>query len=141
MKPVKVALISCPSLYRQVVCVQNPNVIVRLFEFDTRFSSYGEDFVYYDYKDPPEKIPFDNYFDIILADPPFLSEECIEHVAAFINRLKKDTSDIIICSGQTAAFWIKETLNLHECEFRPEHERNLANEFRSYANFDLDSLI
>lgn len=122
------------------------DAIVRLFEFDKRFSAFGEDFIYYDYKDTnhhEKKIfkVYGNYFDIILADPPFLSEECIEHVAAFIKRLKKYNSDIIMCSGQTAAVWIKNSLNLHQSNFHPEHERNLANEFCSFANFDLDSLL
>lgn len=46
-----------------------------------------------------------------------------------------------MCSGQIASDWIKTFIHLNECEFRPEHARNLANEFCSYANFDLDAII
>ena len=32
-------------------------------------------------------------------------------------------------------------MNLHCCEFLPKHKNNLANEFRCYANYDLDNGI
>lgn len=123
----------------------NPNGIIRLFEFDSRFSAFGDDFVYYDYKDVRRNETlfksYENFFDIIVADPPFLSRECIEHTANIIRRIKKSDTNIIMCSGQTTAIWLEELLMLNMCEFRPEHERNLANEFRTYANFDLDGLM
>lgn len=106
---------------------------------------FGNDFVFYDYKDIErnENIVknYEHYFDIIIADPPFLSEECIERTANIIKQIKKEDSNVIMCSGQTAAEWIKEFLMLNQCEFRPGHERNLANEFCSYANFDLDNFV
>lgn len=143
-KQIKIALISCPSLYKSIKAV-HPNGIIRLFEFDTRFSVFGEDFVYYDYKDVQiqESLlnAFRDYFDIILADPPFLSEECIEHVANLIKGLKKENADIVMCSGETAGVWIRDSLKLNQCKYQPEHERNLANEFCAYASFDLDSIL
>lgn len=144
---VKVALLSCPSIYRAVKnSVQYSNATVRLFEFDTRFSVFGEDFMHYDYRDVAKYEEtlfetYENYFDVIFVDPPFLSQECIEKMAVIVKRIKKDDADVIMCSGETSELWIKNTLNLNKCEFRPEHERNLANEFCSYANFDLDSLL
>lgn len=144
---VKIALLSCPSMYKRVKnSVQSTNATVRLFEFDTRFSVFGEDFVHYDYRDVAKNEEtlfgtFDTYFDIIFADPPFLSEECIEHMAIIIKRIMKDDANLIMCSGKTMELWIKKTLNLNKCTFQPEHERNLANEFCSFANFDLDSII
>lgn len=141
---IKIALLSCPSLYKSIKAV-HPNGIVRLFEFDNRFSVFGDDFVFYDYKDVGKNEFFlDNYkdsFDIIIADPPFLSQECIQPMSIIVEHLKKEDSKIIMCSGQTAAGWIKEYLGLNQCEFQPGHERNLANEFCSYANFDLDKFL
>ena len=32
-------------------------------------------------------------------------------------------------------------LSLDQCEFKPGHRNNLANEFRCYANYDLDSHV
>lgn len=115
-----------------------------LFEFDTRFSAIGEDFVYFDYKNTESDSIFEIYrrkFDILVADPPFLSEECIIKYSKFIKTLQKDDSNVILCSGQTASKWIEKALDLHQCEFQPEHENNLANQFGCYANFDLDSFL
>lgn len=81
------------------------------------------------------------YFDIIIADPPFLSEECIQSTGQLVNKIKKDDTKIVLCSGQVVADWAKEFLHLDQCNYRPQHERNLANEFRSYANFKLDEMI
>lgn len=142
---VNVALVSCPSIYKPVKnALQHLNTTVRLFEYDKRFATFGEDFVYYNYKDVAnyKDTLFKNYgkyFDIVFADPPFLSKECIRYVALFINGIRKDDADIIMCSGATMQLHIKDTLNLEKCKFQPEHERNLANEFCSFANFDLDS--
>lgn len=142
------ALLSCPSLYKPVKnAVECLDVIVRLFEFDRRFTLFGADFVFYDYKNTANLYEdmlykdYDKYFDIVLADPPFLSQECIEQMSVFIKRVAKDDANLLICSGETVHFWIKHTLNLEKCEFQPEHERNLANEFCTFANFDLDSLL
>lgn len=143
MRQVKVALLSCPSLYKNVKnSLQYSNAIVRLFEFDKRFSAFGEDFVFYDYREAANHgHKFEKYFDIIFADPPFLSKECIEHMAAIVKRIKKDDADVIMCSGETMENCIKSCLNLNKCFFQPQHERNLANEFYSYANFDLDQMM
>lgn len=67
-------------------------------EYDTRFEIYGEDFVFYDYKEPlkfPEGMK--NSFDVVIADPPFLSDECLCNTAVSIKYLGKDK--IILCTG------------------------------------------
>lgn len=84
---------------------------------------------------------YHDYFDVIFADPPFLSRECIEKTAEIIKKLKKDSADVIVCSGQSVEKWMNKFLGLNQCNFSPEHENNLANIFCSYANFDLDFLI
>lgn len=141
---IKIALLSCPSLYKSIKEMHS-NGIVRIFEFDARFSAFGDDYVFYDYKDAKNNETFlkhyEHSFDIIIADPPFLSEECIERMANIIRRIKNDDSKIIMCSGKTVAKWIEGFLGLNICEFRPGHERNLANEFCSFANFDLDNFV
>lgn len=138
---IRIALLSCPSLYPSIKKI-HPSGIVRLFEFDTRFSTYP-DFVFYDYKDENgiNLRNYSEYFDIIISDPPFLSQECIENTAKIIKRFRKENASIIMCSGHIAKHWIEEFLLLNLCEFRPGHEKNLANEFCAYANFELDKLI
>jgi len=119
--------------------------VVHLFEYDKRFEVYNEDFVHYDYKKAAIDVnylkQYENYFDIIIADPPFLSEECIETVSILVNRMRKCDSDIILCSGDVVADWAQTYIGLDKYTYRPQHERNLANEFRSYANFNLDALV
>lgn len=141
---VRVGLLSCPSLYNSIKNVHS-NGIVRIFEYDNRFAVFNEDFVQYDYRCISKQIDYlDEYkefFDIIIADPPFLSKECIENTSKIINKLKKVDAKVILCSGQTVSEHVKEFMDLNQCQYRPQHERNLANEFCSYANFPLDELL
>jgi len=116
-------------------------LLVYLYEYDKRFSSL-EEFLFYDYNDPNYEESFKEFktsYDIIIADPPFLSKECIEKISSIIKFISKPKAKIILCSGVLVSEWAKEFLNLDKCKFVPEHERNLGNEFASYANFDLDS--
>ncbi len=98
-------------------------------------------------------------FDVVFVDPPFLSEECLTKAAVTAKFLAKDK--IVLCSGdeqqtktvlEKHSFMIVVTgavmeglagrlLSLKECKFRPGHKNNLANEFRCFANYDLDSHI
>lgn len=140
----RVALLSCPSLYDSVR-EANSSGIVHIFEFDNRFAAYGTDFVHYDYNLAIQSdylSQFEGFFDLVIADPPFLSSECIEKMSLIIRRITKpDTGKIILCSGQVVAGWAEEFLQLKQTAFHPEHQRNLGNEFSSYANFNLDELI
>jgi 16S rRNA G966 N2-methylase RsmD len=59
---------------------------------------YGEDFVFYDYNEPL-KLPADlkNSFDLVVLDPPFLSEECLCKMAMTARYLMKDK--VLLCTG------------------------------------------
>lgn len=78
-------------------------------------------------------------YDLVIADPPFLAEECIEKTSETIKLLAKDK--IVVCTGSVMKENVDKLLNLKICEFQPKHRNNLANEFSCYANFDLDSVI
>jgi len=140
----KVALLSCPSLYDSIRKV-NLDATIRLFEFDQRFSCYGQDFVFYDYNnvsdDPEYMHEYLQQFDIVIMDPPFLSEECISKLALIVKKISKPKANLILCSGEVVEDWASTYMGLRKCRFCPEHERNLGNIFASYANFDLDDLI
>ena len=41
-----------------------------------------------------------NHFDLIIADPPFLSEECHTKTGMTIRKLGKADHKIIICTGK-----------------------------------------
>lgn len=141
---INVALLSCPSLYESIRKV-SAYATVRLFEFDRRFSCYGQDFVFYDYNnisnDPEYMQDYLHQFEIVIMDPPFLSEECIGKLAQIVNKISKPTSKLILCSGEVVEDWASKYLGLKKCSFQPEHERNLGNVFASYANFQMDDLI
>ena len=71
---------------------------MKLFEYDKRFAAFGDKFVFYDYKSPlgvPKELG--SSFDVVLADPPFLSDECLTKTAVTIKFLTKHK--IILCTG------------------------------------------
>lgn len=72
-----------------------------LFEYDRRFAAYGDDFVFYDYNEPlslPGNVAARS-FDVVLADPPYLSEECLSKVADTVKYLGK--GKVLLCTGET----------------------------------------
>lgn len=72
--------------------------LVKLFEYDKRFSAYGSDFISYDYNEP---MKFDeellNSFDLVVVDPPFLSEECLIKSLQTTKSLTR--KHVVLCTG------------------------------------------
>lgn len=93
---------SAPSVYqklRQGVISGSDQVSAVVLEYDRRFAIYGEEFVFYDYNEPlalagaaPQS------FDVVVADPPYLSEECLTKVAQTIKHLSK--GKVLLCTGE-----------------------------------------
>ena len=106
------ALISAPTTY---VALQKhfPEVVqsgsVKLFEFDTRFSALAsKDFVYYDFNSPLKFVTGDQevgvsglreQFDLVMADPPYLDENCLTKTSISIKYLSKEGAKIVLCTG------------------------------------------
>ncbi|CAJ0842671.1 1913_t:CDS:10 [Entrophospora sp. SA101] len=77
----------------RIACISTPTVFVKLkskysslkqeiylFEYDRRFDIYGKYFIDYDFNSPmkfQKSQEFKDSFDFILADPPFLNEDCL----------------------------------------------------------------
>lgn len=145
-----IACVSCPTVYkaiRQIIDVpgtSNGNrVQLRLLEYDRRFASHaGADFVYYDYNEP-QRVPEDlrGTCRMVLADPPFLSEECLNKTLETVSLLANDK--VILCTGAVmeATVVSHRNLNLKACQFEPHHANKLSNEFKCFANYDLDSHV
>ncbi|KAF5296166.1 hypothetical protein FQA39_LY12620 [Lamprigera yunnana] len=134
----KIALISCPTLYNEL---KRKCKDVKLFEFDGRFAKVcGADFVQYDYKYPLE-VPkhLTDSFDLVIADPPFLSEECLTKTAITIRLLTN--KDVILCTGAVMADLAKRLLAVQQTSFIPEHRNNLGNDFCCFTNFNIDDLV
>lgn len=94
---------SAPSVYqklKQGVVDGSDRVSAVVFEYDRRFATYGDDFIFYDYKEPLsfEASVAPQSFDIVLADPPYLSEECLSKVAKTIKYLSK--GKVLLCTGK-----------------------------------------
>nr|CAG4644161.1 EOG090X0ABW [Lepidurus arcticus] len=137
----RIACVSCPTLYRSLRLAKLENIHVKLLEFDTRFAAYGEDFVLYDFSSPLD-LPreFRSSFDLVVADPPFLSEECLTKSAVTVRYLTK--GPIILCTGAVMTELAKRLLSVRpSSRFYPKHKNNLANEFRCFTNYDIDSFL
>ncbi|KAM6178619.1 EEF1A lysine methyltransferase 1 [Rhynchocyon petersi] len=132
----RIACVSAPSVYQKLRELHRENVSVRIFEYDKRFAIYGEEFIFYDYNNPldlPEKIAAHS-FDIVVADPPYLSEECLRKTSETVKYLTQ--GKILLCTGAIMAEAAADLLGVKMCTFIPRHTRNLANEFRCYVNYD-----
>ncbi|XP_021715233.1 EEF1A lysine methyltransferase 1-like [Chenopodium quinoa] len=132
-----VACISCPTLFIYLKRLY-PTMSVQLLEYDTRFEQYGNDFTFYDYnlpEDLPQKMK--HTYQIIVADPPYLSEECLKKVAQTIPFLAKPEKNfLLLLTGEVQRDRAAKFLGLHPCGFRPEHSSKLGNEFRVYTNYN-----
>ncbi|XP_008822550.1 exportin-4 isoform X6 [Nannospalax galili] len=137
----RIACVSVPSVYQKLRELHMEDVSVGLFEYDKRFAIYGEEYIFYDYNNPldlPGKIAAHS-FDLVVADPPYLSEECLRKTSETIKFLTQ--GKILLCTGAIMEEQAAQLLGVKMCKFIPEHTRNLANEFRCYVNYDsgLDS--
>lgn len=102
----RIACISVPSVYQKLKQRRESEkkdnscqVSAVLFEFDQRFATYGDEFIFYDYNNPlclPEDV-LPQSFDIVVVDPPYLAEECLNKVALTVKYLTK--SKILLCTG------------------------------------------
>ena len=75
----RIACVSAPSVYQKLRELCREDSSVYIFEYDRRFAIYGDEFIFYDYNHPlelPERIAAHS-FDLVVADPPYLSEECL----------------------------------------------------------------
>ncbi|XP_031095787.1 EEF1A lysine methyltransferase 1 [Ipomoea triloba] len=132
-----VACIACPTLYAYLKKI-DPNVQAQLLEYDHRFSSYGTEFTFYDYN-KPEDLPssLKHSYSVIVADPPYLSQECLEKVSETISfLLRSGKSYLLLLTGDVQKDRAAELLDLRPCRFRPQHSSKLGNEFRLFTNYD-----
>ncbi|KAE9555790.1 hypothetical protein FO519_001004 [Halicephalobus sp. NKZ332] len=144
--PKYVACISCPSVMEQLMKqpeAESKAVIPILFEYDRRFElKYPENFQFFDYNHNQEVAPeMVNQFDLAIADPPFLSDDCQLKTAVFTRRLlRKPNNPIILCTGVTMEEIAKRAFDAVRTNFQPQHKKNLANAFACYINYQSKTL-
>ncbi|KAG8098156.1 hypothetical protein GUJ93_ZPchr0013g37791 [Zizania palustris] len=132
-----VACVACPTLYAYLK-TSNPDVPAQLLEYDERFGQYGGDFTFYDYNQPEELPPaMKHAYRIVVADPPYLSKECLEKVAKTVSFLAHpEGSFLLLLTGEVQKDRAFELLNVRPCGFKPQHSNKLGNEFRLFTNYD-----
>uniref|UniRef100_A0A914RJR5 Uncharacterized protein n=1 Tax=Parascaris equorum TaxID=6256 RepID=A0A914RJR5_PAREQ len=92
---------------------------------------YPQQFVGYDYRRPLQIAPEQQgVYELVIVDPPFLSDECIVKVAQSVRLLAKNAANTKV----------ERLFFAHRCAFRPTHEKNLANEFACFANYNTQIL-
>lgn len=132
-----VACIACPTLYVQLKRM-NPDFEAYIFEFDKRFERYGTDFIFYDYNQP-EDFPstYQHKYQVVVADPPYLSEECLLKTCKTMELLaNQKNSYLLLLTGKVQEQLALKLLNLRPCGFRPTHHNKLGNEFVLFTNYD-----
>lgn len=95
----RIACVSAPSVYQKLRELHGGDICVYIFEYDKRFAIYGEEFVFYDYNSPldlPGRVA-EHSFDIVVADPPYLSEECLRKTSQTIRFLTR--GKVLLCTG------------------------------------------
>ncbi|PON82407.1 Protein-lysine N-methyltransferase Efm [Trema orientale] len=132
-----VACIACPTLYAYLKN-NDSDMRVQLLEYDKRFEQYGSEFTFYDYNQPGElPLELKHAFDVVVADPPYLSKECLEKVADTISYLTRSSeSSLLLLTGAVQKDRAAELMGLQPCGFRPRHSSKLGNEFRLFTNYD-----
>ncbi|KAF9213331.1 hypothetical protein BGZ59_005522 [Podila verticillata] len=134
-----IVCISSPSAFVKLMSMEPPkNAKIYVFEFDTRFDIYGEQFVHYDFNHPDSFRLLDELkgkVDYIIADPPFLSDECLTKTLETVDVLRKpETGKVLFCTGaKMTDLLLSRQYTL--TSFDPKHKGGLSNDFRSYSNY------
>lgn len=144
----RVLFISSPSAflkYWQSYCKQSSaKKNTFLYEYDDRFNVFKEQFIHYDYNEPLNNLSLEEKsVDIVLIDPPFLSEECLAKTLKTVEYLmkSKEESVLLVCTGSVMAQHLKQSevgLTCVEQLFKPKHKNRLSNEFSLFCNYSVD---
>ena len=143
-KKENIALLCAPSLYRAFLRNKEEldGLNVALFEYDKRFSIFGESFNFYDLNKPLEiDSKHHKKYDIIVADPPFLNKETVQKVAESMKLISNEGSLKIFITGlqvQDAVVGEFPELKLRE-NITIEHDKQrLQNPFGFFCGVDLE---
>lgn len=133
-----IACVSTPTVFRMLKKMEH-NCTLKVLEYDKRFAIYKEEFIFYDFKNPLG-VPRDlcEQFDLIVVDPPYLSEDCLTKTAITVKFLMKPSAKIIVCTGSVMEELVGRLLKANKCKFEVKHAKSLSNPFMCYANYNFD---
>lgn len=131
-----VACVSCPTLFRELKD-NHSSVRCHLLEYDTRYDCRG-DFTYYDYNEPlAVPTSLHGAFDVVVADPPYLSDECLTKTSQTVQLLLATPHSYrVLLTGAVMRTVALRELGVRPVQFRPTHSSKLANEFLCYVSHD-----
>ena len=112
-----------------------------LFEFDERCGAHlGDRFHKYDFNaDFREAIPakFENAFDVVVLDPPYVSRDCVEAFWAFGRWLAaSDAPTAVFLTSVVNRSWLPELGGLRLTAFDLVFTSKLATPLRAFTNAD-----
>ena len=130
----KIALVSCPSIFFSMEKdIQDKSY---LFDIDEKLIKKHKNAVMFDFNDfsQMDKL-YDNYFDYILIDPPFIAKEPWSKFAEFAKKIGKNEVKILTCSIVENEGLLENLLNLKKQVFQPSIP-HLVYQYTFYANYD-----
>ncbi|ELP89245.1 hypothetical protein EIN_487270 [Entamoeba invadens IP1] len=133
-----VACISTPSIYKAYLRNKNkvPRATFTLFEYDTRFQSTGVNFTFYDLNKPEMVLEkYIHLFDLLIIDPPFLSEDTTDKVYKTAQLIAKPNEcEIVYVTGLKVEEWLKKCYsNIQLTDVSVRHEHLLKNPFGLFS--------
>ena len=113
----------------------------RCFEFDRKFDLGDGGFTFYDYNSPTD-LPADlkGHFDMIVADPPYVTRETWEKYRLTIEYLLAPGGKILLSTLEENADFILELTGCTKQIFKP-YIPNLIYQFALYANYPGSELL
>jgi len=117
-----------------------------LFEYDSRFSVFGDAFVKYDYNHPLEGIPerLLGRCSVVMLDPPFLNRDCLAGFAQTVRALQLPTGEtrVLLATGAVQLAFAKELLGLRPTQRPILHAGGrLSNPFALFSSYEHEEAL
>ncbi|KAI9506035.1 Protein-lysine N-methyltransferase efm5 [Coemansia spiralis] len=138
-----IAFISSPTAYVALRNIAPDRQNAFVFEFDKRFDVFKDQYILYDFNKPLDftrASELKGKFKFIVADPPFLNEDCLMQTMETVRYLARDDALILIDTGAVMEALAKKLVGARITNFNPAHRSGLSNEFRCYSTFEDDKL-
>jgi len=136
---VRVAFLSTPSLYFTLSDEERKQCT--LLDYDTTLSSQNcKSYVFYDFNYPTSiDANLRGLFDVIVIDPPFISQSVWKSYATTVTLLAKEGAHIICTTVAENEALMERLFMCQKNKFQPSIP-NLTYQYNTYANFECSAL-